>query len=102
MKKAYEKPTLVKREKLTEMTAQIVVSGVTIFSSIDHRDGGSVAWPDLVALRGRANSLFVFIGFGGLIDLSPIVAVSTHKLSCLVRRDVMRFDNVAHFRLLAF
>ncbi|OWK20224.1 hypothetical protein AJ88_34590 [Mesorhizobium amorphae CCBAU 01583] len=45
---------------------------------------------------------FRFIGFGGLIDLSPIVAVSTHKLSCLVRRDVMRFDNVAHFRLLAF
>ena len=41
MKKAYEKPTLVKREKLTEMTAQIVVSGVTIFSSIDLRDGGS-------------------------------------------------------------
>jgi hypothetical protein len=30
MKKPYEKPTLVKREKLTKLTAQIVASGVIL------------------------------------------------------------------------
>ena len=30
MKKPYEKPTLVKREKLTARTAQIVASGVVL------------------------------------------------------------------------
>ncbi|MEI9403709.1 putative RiPP precursor [Mesorhizobium argentiipisi] len=30
MKKLYEKPTLVKRQKLTERTAQIVASGVIL------------------------------------------------------------------------
>lgn len=30
MKKPYQKPTLVKREKLTERTAQIVSSGVVL------------------------------------------------------------------------
>jgi hypothetical protein len=30
MKKAYEKPTLVKRERLTALTAQIVASGVVL------------------------------------------------------------------------
>ncbi|CAN7663923.1 putative RiPP precursor [Mesorhizobium sp. LjNodule214] len=30
MKKTYEKPTLVKREKLTQLTAQIVASGVVL------------------------------------------------------------------------
>ncbi|WP_210241689.1 putative RiPP precursor [Mesorhizobium sp. B2-7-2] len=30
MKKPYEKPTLVKRQKLTERTAQIVASGIVL------------------------------------------------------------------------
>ncbi len=30
MKKPYQKPTLVKREKLTQRTAQIVASGVIL------------------------------------------------------------------------
>ncbi|WP_208646500.1 putative RiPP precursor [Mesorhizobium waimense] len=30
MKKTYEKPTLVKRERLTQATAQIVASGVVL------------------------------------------------------------------------
>ncbi|WP_430691472.1 putative RiPP precursor [Mesorhizobium vachelliae] len=30
MKKPYEKPTLVKRQKLTERTAQIIASGVIL------------------------------------------------------------------------
>ena len=30
MKKTYEKPTLVKRQRLTERTAQIVASGVVL------------------------------------------------------------------------
>ena len=30
MKKTYEKPTLVKRQRLTERTAQIVASGVIL------------------------------------------------------------------------
>ncbi|WP_210201486.1 putative RiPP precursor [Mesorhizobium sp. WSM3859] len=30
MKKTYEKPTLTKRQKLTERTAQIVASGIVV------------------------------------------------------------------------
>lgn len=30
MKRSYEKPTLVKQQKLTERTAQIVASGVVL------------------------------------------------------------------------
>jgi ribosomal protein S21 len=30
MRKHYEKPTLVKRRKLTELTAQIIASGIVL------------------------------------------------------------------------
>lgn len=44
---------------------------------------GETARIDIRAASARRAGLVAFVGFGGFLDLAPIVAVSPHQLPCL-------------------
>ncbi|WP_292422063.1 hypothetical protein [Mesorhizobium sp.] len=79
--------------------------------------GGDVAGPrgdfahcSSVPIRGPASgacalkvsrylSLLVFVGLHGFVDPAPIVAMAAQQLPRLMGRQIVRFDNMPHFRL---